>query len=81
MGPIGGRIGAVVPESPTRKTNFSQISRSMSSLSAASILPLRQASRRASERAIGFRHIRRTRVRCIGPACAMTPGSAIVAAM
>ena len=74
MGPIGLRMVVVAPDSPTRKTYFSQIDLRMSALSSAST-PARTSARcRNSARAELRPSYSPSTMRCMVPVWRMTPG-------
>ena len=74
------RMVVVVPERPTRKTNFSQISRRMSALISALMPPALAAARRASARGEETPSNSPKTRRCIVPVWRITPGRSIVVA-
>ena len=79
--PTGLRVRAVSPESAVRKTNFSQVTRRMSSLRTASRFAPFRAATTACSRAEVPPASSPSVIRCSLPVCAMTPGSAITAPM
>ena len=74
------RIVVVVPDRPTRNTNFCQISRSIAGDSSAWMPPARQAASSAWPRADSEPSNSPNSSRCIGPVWRMTPGASMVVA-